>query len=215
MQAPALSRHDRPDAAAGRGLLLIASARTIAVPNARRGSWRLCSPRAEATTRGADRAPPPSQPRSRSLSNPRAQRELARSLVRLVGADAGVRAGQSATFAGPFAVVTPTRFCRLSAANCCHDGSQRAPVVQAPISYRTTKPPQNGGFIMRRRGLEPPRGNPPTRPSTLRVYQFRHRRRGGAQYRRLIPSDGRASLCEQMFASSTSPPRAKEPARWT
>jgi hypothetical protein len=35
-----------------------------------------------------------------------------------------------------------------------------------------------GCLFMRRRGLEPPRGNPPTRPSTLRVYQFRHRRRG-------------------------------------
>ena len=31
--------------------------------------------------------------------------------------------------------------------------------------------------VVRRRGLEPPRGNSPTRPSTLRVYQFRHRRR--------------------------------------
>src|ERR671933_1064553 len=30
---------------------------------------------------------------------------------------------------------------------------------------------------MRRRGLEPPRALRPTRPSTLRVYQFRHRRR--------------------------------------
>src|SRR3712207_2597020 len=34
---------------------------------------------------------------------------------------------------------------------------------------------------MRRRGLEPPRELPPTRPSTLRVYQFRHRRRAKAQ----------------------------------
>ena len=29
---------------------------------------------------------------------------------------------------------------------------------------------------MRWRGLEPPRGINPTRPSTLRVYQFRHQR---------------------------------------
>src|SRR2546423_5194339 len=29
---------------------------------------------------------------------------------------------------------------------------------------------------MRWRGLEPPRGFNPTRPSTLRVYQFRHQR---------------------------------------
>src|SRR4051795_9236092 len=31
---------------------------------------------------------------------------------------------------------------------------------------------------MRWRGLEPPRGVNPTRPSTLRVYQFRHQRAG-------------------------------------
>ena len=31
---------------------------------------------------------------------------------------------------------------------------------------------------MRSSGLEPPRGVSPTRPSTLRVYQFRHERRG-------------------------------------
>src|SRR5207247_2168149 len=30
--------------------------------------------------------------------------------------------------------------------------------------------------MMRWRGLEPPRGLNPTRPSTLRVYQFRHQR---------------------------------------
>src|ERR1700719_3824648 len=33
---------------------------------------------------------------------------------------------------------------------------------------------------MRPSGLEPPRGNLPTRPSTLRVYQFRHGRRGAS-----------------------------------
>ena len=40
-----------------------------------------------------------------------------------------------------------------------------------------------GGFspniLVRPSGLEPPRGNLPTRPSTLRVYQFRHGRRAG------------------------------------
>src|ERR1051325_11183753 len=38
---------------------------------------------------------------------------------------------------------------------------------------------RNGRFrgrTMRWRGLEPPRGFNPTRPSTLRVYQFRHQR---------------------------------------
>ena len=48
---------------------------------------------------------------------------------------------------------------------------------------RTTKAPHVRGFrFMRRRGLEPPRAIQPTRPSTLRVYQFRHRRSGRAEY---------------------------------
>ena len=52
---------------------------------------------------------------------------------------------------------------------------------------------------MRRRGLEPPRGNPPTRPSTLRVYQFRHRRGSGGEYTPgRIPSDRLVSY-EHMF----------------
>jgi site-specific DNA recombinase len=34
-------------------------------------------------------------------------------------------------------------------------------------------------ILVRPSGLEPPRGKLPTRPSTLRVYQFRHGRRGG------------------------------------
>src|SRR5256714_6915068 len=37
-----------------------------------------------------------------------------------------------------------------------------------------SRPPSH----MRWRGLEPPRGVNPTRPSTLRVYQFRHQRAG-------------------------------------
>ena len=39
--------------------------------------------------------------------------------------------------------------------------------------------PLYGAFLMRPRGLEPPRTLGSTRPSTLRVYQFRHRRVGG------------------------------------
>lgn len=38
------------------------------------------------------------------------------------------------------------------------------------------KAPLSGAFLMRPRGLEPPRTIQSTRPSTLRVYQFRHRR---------------------------------------
>jgi phosphate transport system ATP-binding protein len=41
---------------------------------------------------------------------------------------------------------------------------------------RTRKPRIRGASRMRRRGLEPPRAIQLTRPSTLRVYQFRHRR---------------------------------------
>src|SRR4029079_7446908 len=59
-----------------------------------------------------------------------------------------------------------------------------------------------GAFPMRRRGLEPPRAIQPTRPSTLRVYQFRHRRRwlaarprAGSEYsQRLIPSSAPATF---------------------
>src|SRR5450631_2876114 len=59
---------------------------------------------------------------------------------------------------------------------------------------------------MRPSGLEPPRGNFPTRPSTLRVYQFRHGRRGasiapavpgprrGGQGHALHPSSGGATV---------------------
>jgi hypothetical protein len=41
------------------------------------------------------------------------------------------------------------------------------------------KAPSSGAFPVRPRGLEPPRTNQSTRPSTLRVYQFRHRRVAG------------------------------------
>jgi hypothetical protein len=39
------------------------------------------------------------------------------------------------------------------------------------------KNPAVQGFSMRSNGLEPSRAVKPTRPSTLRVYQFRHERR--------------------------------------
>src|SRR3954452_6522204 len=44
-------------------------------------------------------------------------------------------------------------------------------IMQAKNSGRS-----RGRRVMRWRGLEPPRGINPTRPSTLRVYQFRHQR---------------------------------------
>ena len=52
-----------------------------------------------------------------------------------------------------------------------HDGDERA--------ANSKKAPLSRAFPVRPSGLEPPRGNLPTRPSTLRVYQFRHGRRGG------------------------------------
>src|SRR6266487_3128290 len=43
---------------------------------------------------------------------------------------------------------------------------------------------------MRWRGLEPPRGFNPTRPSTLRVYQFRHQRAA-----RIVAAPPRLDIC--------------------
>src|SRR4051812_47174037 len=82
-------------------------------------------------------------------------------------------------------------------------GRRLASATRVPFP-ETTKAPQGAGLsFMRRRGLEPPRGNPPTRPSTLRVYQFRHRRVTGANEHSergriatvtLIPSEGLATF---------------------
>src|SRR5436309_15727833 len=61
---------------------------------------------------------------------------------------------------------------------------------------------------MRWRGLEPPRGVNPTRPSTLRVYQFRHQRAGrivaAPTATRPAPITVRAvrELCEQAVAAA-------------
>ena len=73
---------------------------------------------------------------------------------------------------------------------------------------------------MRSSGLEPPRGKLPTRPSTLRVYQFRHERSGGeyspgsapdmgllgAERRQAVPAScvrpGAALQCEHMFVTA-------------
>ena len=55
----------------------------------------------------------------------------------------------------------------------------------------TTAAPDWGGgwspnILVRSSGLEPPRAVKPTRPSTLRVYQFRHERRGGEYSQRPV-----------------------------
>jgi repressor LexA len=45
--------------------------------------------------------------------------------------------------------------------------------------FKSSKTCDLQALYMRPSGLEPPRGKLPTRPSTLRVYQFRHERRDG------------------------------------
>ncbi len=51
---------------------------------------------------------------------------------------------------------------------------------------KTQKPPLSGGFAMRLNGVEPSRPVRDTRPSTLRVYQFRHSRSRAADSRCLV-----------------------------
>ena len=63
-----------------------------------------------------------------------------------------------------------------------NDQSPQEPDL-ASVGTGPTAPMGRGGFspamMVRPSGLEPPRTKRSTRPSTLRVYQFRHRRRGG------------------------------------
>ena len=109
--------------------------------------------------------------------------------------------------------------------------SRRAPFVAGAVAGGarrptggvrppTRKPRGCGAFVMRRRGLEPPRAIQPTRPSTLRVYQFRHRRRWPRRGR------GTASIAlgcirpppalrsEQVFVPRPAP-SPRSPLRWT
>jgi site-specific DNA recombinase len=63
--------------------------------------------------------------------------------------------------------------------------------------------------MVRPSGLEPPPGLPRTRPSTLRVYQFRHRRSEGEYSRGCVADRGPCSRpptalqCEHMFVTCT------------
>src|SRR5271155_185062 len=68
--------------------------------------------------------------------------------------------------------------CR-SGAICSQMFSQIPDRFNLPDRSGHEKSPATRAFSVRPSGLEPPRGNFPTRPSTLRVYQFRHGRRGG------------------------------------
>jgi hypothetical protein len=66
----------------------------------------------------------------------------------------------------------------------CHMTTVRPPPHGRNVCHASMKKaPTCGAFPMRPRRLELPRTNRSTRPSTLRVYQFRHRRVGG-QYSR-------------------------------
>ena len=59
-----------------------------------------------------------------------------------------------------------------------HDPSKPRAIelLDRAVGLATRRIP-NPAILMRSSGLEPPRAVKPTRPSTLRVYQFRHQRR--------------------------------------
>jgi hypothetical protein len=61
-------------------------------------------------------------------------------------------------------------------------GSETAPRIAAQKSLISK------GLVMRLNGVEPSRVFPPTRPSTLRVYQFRHSRSSAVDSRCLAPA---------------------------
>jgi hypothetical protein len=61
------------------------------------------------------------------------------------------------------------RICQRQNLNIARPGQRRG--------RERKKAPLRRAFRMRSSGLEPPRAVKPTRPSTLRVYQFRHERR--------------------------------------
>ena|GEM_PF-5537383 len=65
---------------------------------------------------------------------------------------------------------------------------------------------------MRPRGLEPPRELSPTRPSTLRVYQFRHRRVGGQYSPGGMVLNARPWGCELPVRAGTGTPIHARPA---
>jgi HEPN domain len=58
------------------------------------------------------------------------------------------------------------------------DSAQGSHPAEDTTGRRTVCTRPDNPCEMRPRGLEPPRGKSPTRPSTLRVYQFRHGREG-------------------------------------
>src|SRR3954451_5856034 len=69
-----------------------------------------------------------------------------------------------------------TRPLRCRAVACDGDRRGLADMAASPLNPVPQEREGHPGTAMRWRGLEPPRGINPTRPSTLRVYQFRHQR---------------------------------------
>src|SRR4051794_13634261 len=65
------------------------------------------------------------------------------------------------------------------------------PSERSEVGSSQRKPPSSGGFPMRLNGVEPSRVFPPTRPSTWRVYQFRHSRSREGDSRCLRAGRGR------------------------
>ncbi len=96
-----------------------------------------------------------------------------------------------------------------------HRLTRKAPAApKAPKGRQKGRGPQFlGGHgshvdtLVRPSGLEPPRGNLPTRPSTLRVYQFRHGRREARVYPRppLGPAPAAANQVAPHLRPSTPP----------
>src|SRR5690349_19772489 len=71
---------------------------------------------------------------------------------------------------------------------------------------RTRKAPQSGAFRSAPKRTRTSTRLSRTRPSTWRVYQFRHRRESGGEYSPgLSPSDGRTTVHEHMFAPVDQP----------
>jgi hypothetical protein len=106
---------------------------------------------------------------------------------------------------------------------------QRCPTnAKGPGPCRDREPFRVGSIsehLVRPSGLEPPRRTISTRPSTLRVYQFRHgRRRGEYSQGSRLPRTGDpcgtcirpgpALQCEHMFVAGPQPPRTGGTQAW-
>jgi hypothetical protein len=138
----------------------------------------------------------------------------------------------NADLAEPFAALRALHDAirRLPASNAKAARRQRCPAnAKGPDPYRGREPfrvGSNNATLVRPSGLEPPRTVKSTRPSTLRVYQFRHGRRGASiALRRGRPTpSGPSTACirpraallyEHMFVVGHNPPPPGGTHRWT